>query len=73
MQVARCGIFGRFSNLDKCRPEAASDVNSPKFVGPIGLDKCVVLYSFNRSREMPPKAVLGGIFDSFFAITSHWK
>ena len=29
-KAVRCGIFGRFSNLDKCRPEAAGDVISGK-------------------------------------------
>ena len=51
------------------RPEAASDVVSGMFVGLIVLDKCMKFRgsSLNRSREMPPEAVGGGIFDSFFA------
>ena len=36
-----CGIFGRFSNLDKYRPEAAADVISEMFAVPIVLDKLV--------------------------------
>ena len=40
-------------------------------MGPI-LEKCVKFRypSSNRSREIPPEAVGGGRFDSFFAITS---
>ena len=38
------------------------------FVGPVVLDKCIQFYDprFNRSREIPPDAIGGGIFDSFF-------
>ena len=127
-----CGIYGRFSNIDKYRleveaaddiisglaldyvgmdvptcfgdcglnsgriirlfillrtsvqyliafcsqPEAISDVIHCAFVGPIVLDKCVKFRgtSLNHSREIPPEAVVGGIFDSsFFVIISDWK
>ena len=33
-----CDIYRRFSNLDKCQPEAAGDVISDRFVGPMVLD-----------------------------------
>ena len=38
------------------------------FVRPIILDACVKLRDpcLNRSRRIPPEAVRGGIFDSFF-------
>ena len=54
-------------NRDKCRPEAIGDVISGNFVGPVVLGKPVKFHdhSLNDSREMPPEAVLGGIFDSF--------
>ena len=57
------------------RTEAAGDVLSGRFVGPIVLDKPVKFCgpTLNRSREIPPEAVRGGIFDSFFAITSGQK
>ena len=60
-----CGIFRRFSHFNKCRPEAASDVVSGRFVGPTVVDKRVKFHdaSLNRSREIPPEAVRGGIFD----------
>ena len=50
------------------RPEAASDVMSGRFVRPIVLDKCVKFCDpcLNRSREIPPEAVGGSIFDSFY-------
>ena len=31
-------IFGRFSNVDKCRPEVADDVIARAAVGGLGLD-----------------------------------
>ena len=48
--------------------EAAGDVISCTFVGPMVLDKCVKFrdLSLNHSREIPREAVGGGIFDSFF-------
>ena len=54
------------------RPEAASDVISGMFVGPIVLDECVKFHgpSLNRSNEIPPEAVGGGIFDKFFFATT---
>ena len=33
-----CSIFGRFSNLDKCRPEAACDVISGRALEYVGTD-----------------------------------
>ena len=63
------GIFCRFSNFDKCRPEAASDVISSTFVGSVVLDKCAKFRDpdlcSTRSREFPPEA-----FRQCFAITS---
>ena len=54
------------------RLEAASDVISRTFVGPIVPNKPVEFRDprLNCSREFPPEAVGGGIFDSFFRITS---
>ena len=44
------------------------------FVGPIVLDKCKISWSsLNRFRDIPPEAVGGDIFDSFFALTSDQK
>ena len=53
------------------RPEAASDVISGMFVGPVVRDKSVKSHdpSLNRSREIPPEAVGGGIFNCFAPIT----
>ena len=50
-------------SLDKCQKEAAGEVISGKFVGPVVLDKYVKYNdpSLNRSWEIPPKAVGGGI------------
>ena len=50
------------------RPEAASDVISDSFVGPVVLDQYVKFRgpSLERSREMPHEAVGSGIFDNFF-------
>ena len=47
------------------RPEAASDVNSGKFVGPIFPDEPAKFRNpcLNYSREIP---IVGDIFDSFF-------
>ena len=55
--------------------EVASDVIFCKFVGPIVSDKSVKCRDLclNRSREILPEAAGGGIFDSFFEITSNWK
>ena len=66
------GICGWYSNIDKCRPEAAGDAISGAFVGPFVLDKCLKCRdpSFNRSREIPPEAIGNGIFDSFFRYNS---
>ena len=57
------------------RTEAARDVIYGKSVGPIVLDKLAKFRgpSLNRSPEIPPEAVGGGIFDSFFASTSDRK
>ena len=45
------------------------------FVGPIVLDKCVKFRDphLDRSREIPPEAVGGSIFDKFFAVISDRK
>ena len=62
------GIFRRFSNLDKHRPEATGDVISGKFVRPVILDKCVKCHnpSWKCYQEILPEAVVGGgISDSF--------
>ena len=50
------------------RPAAAGEVLSSRFVGLIVPDKCVKFRDphFNRSREIPPEAVI-------FATTLHWK
>ena len=42
------------------RPEEAVDAMSGKFVGPLVLDKCEKFHDIglNRSREIPPEAVL---------------
>ena len=53
-----CAVF---NNIFFSRPEAASDVISGTFLGPIVCDKCAQF----RSREIPPEAVVGGIFESF--------
>ena len=37
-KVVGCGIFGRFSNLAKCRPEAAGDVISGTTLEYVGMD-----------------------------------
>ena len=49
------------------RLEAASDVISGRLAGPVALDKHVKFHdpSLNRSREIPPDAVGGGIFIFF--------
>ena len=56
------------------QPEAAGDVISGTFLGPIVLkdDKYVNFRGpiLNPSREMPTEAVRGSISNSFFAITS---
>ena len=59
--------------LFRSRPESASDVISGKFVGPIVPDSHIKLRDpcLNYSREIPSKAVGGGICDSFIAITSY--
>ena len=58
-----------------CRlPEKASDVECGSFVGPIVRDKLVKFRDLclNRSLEIPPEAVGGGIFERFLktSITS---
>ena len=58
------GIF-LFSHVAFCsRPEAASDVLSERFVGPIVHDRLIKVGGTctNRSREIAPK---GGIFKVF--------
>ena len=47
---------------------AASDLISGIFVGPIVPDKPVKFHDpcLNQSREIPPEAVKGSIFDSIF-------
>ena len=49
------------------RPEAAGDVICGMFVGPVVRNKYVKFHdtSLNDSREIPPEAVGGGIFDGF--------
>ena len=49
------------------RKEAAGDVISTTFVGPVVLDKGLKFHdpNLNLSREIPPEAVGGGIFDCF--------
>ena len=51
-----------------CRSEEASDIISSLFETPIILDKYVKYRAprLNRSREIPPEAVGGDIFDSSF-------
>ena len=41
-----CGIFGRFSNFDKCRPELAGDVISGVALAHIGMDGSAELGDF---------------------------
>ena len=74
-KAVECGIFSRVLNFDKCRPEAASDVISGKFVRPIIIDKNVKFCDpcLNHSREISPEAAGVGDFDIFFAITSDRK
>ena len=52
--------------------EAAGDIISSRFVAPFVLNKHVQFHdpSLNRSREIRPEAVGGGIFDCVFPITS---
>ena len=49
--------FRPFSHFDKCRPEAASDGISGKFIRPIVHDKPVKFHDpcLKRSREIPPE------------------
>ena len=53
------GIFGHFSNFDKCRLEVAGDVISDKPMGPDVLNNHVKFgdHHNNRSREIAPEAV----------------
>ena len=62
--------FRSLSSLDKCQLEAVGGVFFGTFVGQIILDKHVKLRdpSLNRSREILPEVVGGGIFDSVFAM-----
>ena len=55
-----CGIVRRFSNIDKCRREAAADAISGSFIRPVVLNKSVKLHDtcLNRSREIPPETVV---------------
>ena len=55
--------------------EVMSDVVSCIFVGPVVPDKPVKSGDprLNRSREIPPEATRGGIFDGFFAVASDRK
>ena len=61
------------------RPETASDILSVTFVGPIVGDKFSKFRDprLNRSREILPEAVRGGIFNGFFkkktSIVANWK
>ena len=57
------------------RPETASEVVSGRFVCSIVPDKCVKFRDprLNRSREIPPGAIGGGILTIFFALTSDRK
>ena len=68
-KAVRRSIFGRCSNLDKCRLEAAGDVVSGTFVGPIFLDKCVKFRdpSLDRAGAIPPEAV-GALFSTAFSL-----
>ena len=52
------------------RLEAPGDVISSRFVRPTVLYKFIKFRDtgLKRSQEIPPKAVGGGIFNSFFAI-----
>ena len=70
-KAVECGVFGRFSIFDKCRPEVPGDVISDMSMGPTVADKRVKSGSpgTSSSRQMPLEAVAGGIFDSFFTIT----
>ena len=64
-----------FMQIGFCnRPETDSDVISGTFVGPIFPDKPVKFCDpyLNRSREIPPEAIGGDIFDSFsLTVTSY--
>ena len=57
------------------RPEATSDFISGTFVRTVVIDNFVKLGDprLKRSREIPPEAVYGGIFDVFFAVTPNWN
>ena len=46
-KVVGCGIFSRFSNFDKCRPEVAGDISSGRALYYVGTD---VSASFGNSR-----------------------
>ena len=52
------GIFGCFSNFDKCRLEAADDLIFGRFMKPIVLEKCVKFRDpcLNCSWEIPTEA-----------------
>ena len=67
--------FMRYLDAFYSRPEAANDVISGSFVGPVVPDNRVKLdgHHTNGSREIPPKVVGGVIFDDIFAITSDRK
>ena len=56
-----CGSFRRFSNLDKCRPEAANDVISGAAVDNVGMDVCV---QFGYSRSNSFRDIRGAHFVS---------
>ena len=57
------------------RQEETSDVISGSFVGPVNPDNDVKFGHPRRnlSREIPPEAVWGGIFNGFFAVASERK
>ena len=50
------------------QPEADTVVISGRFVRPVVPDKCVKLHNtcLNRSRDIIPEVIGGGIFDSLF-------
>ena len=58
-KAAGGGIFGRFSNFDKCRLEVAGDVISGRLMGPDVPENSVKFgdSSNNLSREILPDAV----------------
>ena len=53
-----CGIFGRFSNISKCRPELPGDVISSAALGYVGLDVCAKL---SDSRKTVAESLLDSL------------